>query len=240
MYPPLVPASRGRWLLSLYLDFLVFSVPWGFVHLFILERSPEWQKISTPVKFIAFSILELVLHKFIQWSPGKWLLSIRGNEIDPEIKARENAFTLFVAVVVLLEGTKGLVRWAMSTPPSPMFGSVLTAEAWPFVAMTFGAIECVIAYLLFRTRPIALAIAVPYYLFILVSVIMSWDLWDAWTAESVRRRRAFQGIPVREGEIAQMQALTPGIVIGGVAFYLVMVTIAGIILWRRSSIRRNA
>lgn len=243
-----VPASRARLILSVYLDFVVFSVVWAFLDYFVVRPSPDWQRLSTPGKFVTFAILELLLHRVIRWSPGQWLLSIRLLEyrdlslpiessarrdvpfVSTHIKDSENWFTILTAALVLLEGTKGLVRWTMWTPPTPMFGAFVDAGAWPFVAMTGGAIECLIAYLLFRTRPVALVPAILYFITMLVSIVMSWNLWDTWVAESVRRRRAYQGIPLREREIEQAQALTPEIVVLGVAFYLVIVVAAGLVL----------
>ena len=246
-----VRASRGRLLLSLYLDFIIFSVPWAFVHHFAFQASSDLQRLSTPAKLIMFAILELLLHRIVKWSPGEWLLSIRRVNVQDvsvaadsasrtavpfvalNIHARENWFTILVGVFILLEGTKGLVRWMMYTPPTPMFGTQLSGTAWPFVAIAAGAVECVIAYLLLRTRPSALAIAVPYFVFMLASVVTSWNLWDAWAAESVTRRRAYQGIPIREGEISQMQAMTPEILVAGIVFSLIVVAAAGIVLVRR-------
>lgn len=232
-----VRASRARLILAIYLDLIVFSVPWALLHAFALRSSPDLEKLSTPAKFITFAVLELLLHRVVRWSPGTWLLAIRPAErvVDPIIKSREHWFTLLAGVLLLLEGSKGLVRWTMWTPPTPMFGVRLPAEIWPLIAMSTGAVECWIAYLIFRTRAAAAAVALPYFGAILVSVFTSWPLWDAWVAESISRRRAYQGAAIRPGEIEQAQALSPEIILAGPVLYLVLTLAATFLFARRRS-----
>jgi hypothetical protein len=45
--------------------------------------------------------------------------------------------------------------------------------------------------------------------FQLASLVSSWRLWDEFGREMVTRRRAFQGLPVRDGEVDLLQMLMP-------------------------------
>lgn len=246
-----IKASRSRLILAIYLDLLIFSVPWTFLHLWLFRSSPDLERLSTPAKFVLFTLLEIVLHRLIRWSPGTWLLAVRSADGEPgseatvspsrrarvvehEVWSREHWVTMLAAVLLLLEGTKGLVRWAMWTPPMPLVGATVPDEWWPAFAILSGAIECYVAYLLFRTRGFAaLGVGVPYFVAVSGSILASWDLWDGWMAESITRRRAFQGLPLRAGEIDQMQSLSPGVVLLGPAFYLLLLVIAASVLVHR-------
>jgi len=67
---------------------------------------------------------------------------------------------------------------------------------------------------------------VPYNLVQLASAVLSWQLWDAWVAEMVVRRRNYPGLPIREGEVEWMQALTPELVVGALAVGIVLLLLA--------------
>ena len=214
-----VRASRARLILAIYLDFLLFSVPWALMEHFLI-------RVPAPAKYAAFALIELLLRQVIRRSPGVWLLSAGPG-------GKTHWLPTVAGVLLLLEGTKGLVRWTMWTPPVPLFGMQVSAEAWPWVAMTFGAIECVLAYLFFRMRPAALYAGVAYFVTVIISTVMSWPLWDAWAALNTTRRRAYQGMPLREGEIEQMQAMVPEVLLIGLGLYLAAVVIAGALILRR-------
>ncbi len=51
-----------------------------------------------------------------------------------------------------------------------------------------------------------------------MSAAVSWDLWDDWAARYVVARRAYEGLPVRPGEIESLQSMSPELVIIGMAF----------------------
>jgi hypothetical protein len=227
-----VPASRKRVILAIYLDFILFSLPWALVE-YALHTRPEWRALSTPVKFVTFALLELLLHRVIDWSPGRWLLSMNANGVDAGVKSRESWITLLAGVVILLEGTKQLVRWSMWTPSGPWFGTMMDPDLWPLFSTASGLILCAIAYLFFRLHPAAPLAGVAFFGTMLASAVMSAPLWKEWLAESITRRRAYQGLPVRPGEIEQMQSMAPGVVYAGIAFYLLLVIAAGAVIMAR-------
>jgi hypothetical protein len=244
----LVPVSRRRILLAVYLDFVLFSALWGLLDHFLFKGPGGWKNLSGPAKFTTFVLLELLLHKTVRWSPGRWLLSIvplKSMDVDgPEeprrfgvpatILSGENWLTLLAGTLLLLDGAKGLVRWTLFTPPAPYFGWIPGEAVWPWIAVTDGALECAIAYLIFRLRPAAVAVGIPYLGLTLASIITSWSLWDAWVAEYVVRRRAYQGLPVRPGEIEKMQALTPEVQVAAIVFSLAIMAVAGFFIVRNT------
>jgi hypothetical protein len=207
-----------RWTLiaAIYLDFILFSIPWAYIE--------YAYKPQLPFKLVAFAVIEFLAHKIIDRSPGKWLMRA----------PHQHPFVVFVGIFIMLEGTKTLVRWSMWTPPTPFFGGIVSAEMWPWFSITHGIVECVIAGLFLRGHLASGPASIAYFGTTIGSVLTSWDLWDAWVAEMIVRRRAYQGLPVREGEIARMQAATPEMVIGGMILFLVLSLIAwGVILVRR-------
>ncbi len=244
-------ASRGRLALAIYLDWIVFSVPWAFVHYALLSVSPAWNNLSTLAKFILFAALEVTLHRLIKWSPGATLLSVRyAHPIDPAIprdvaattrravvnatvKARESWFTVLVGVLLLLDGTKTMVRWTMWAPPAPFFGDYVSDAAWPVVAVLTGLLQCGLAVLFFRLRVLAGVASAGYFALALLSTIQSWNLWDGGVAEMTRRRRAYQGLPVRADEIERMQSLTPEVLVVTLTLYIIAAIGAGIIIFVR-------
>jgi hypothetical protein len=189
-----------------------------------------------------FLVVEFLLLKNLRWSPGSTMLSIRFDEperIEPEgegwsglwdrpasvdgwIKSHESWLTLLLGVFLVNAGTKELVRWTMWQPPMPFFGFETTVHVSSVIAVSIGLVEIFLAWAVFRLRFVAVSIGVAYSLLNLISVVMSWDLWDAWVAEYVARRRAFQQLPIRENEIEQMQAITPEGVVVVLALLLVL------------------
>ena len=246
--PKVVPASKKRFVLAVYLDLLIFNTVVGLLPL-ALPESLSWPAGNTFFRnLVAFGLLEVLLQRFVRWSPGNYLLAIRhrvvpaqtgeGSEdapaprlravVDPDTKRRESWLTLLTGTLLLLEGSKGLVRWSLGTPPAPWFGGMTPEEVWPMVAMTTGAIEWVVAVGIFRLRTSAAALGTVYFGISLVSVIQSWHLWPVWAAESLTRRRALQGFELRPGEIELVQEIAPHLALGGVVLFLVLVVFSGL------------
>jgi len=65
------------------------------------------------------------------------------------------------------------------------------------------------AYFLFKLSMRAFLISLPYLSITLVSTLLSWNMWDLYIAEMVVRKRAYQGLPVREEMIKWFQAIAP-------------------------------
>jgi len=247
-----LPARRRRMALVAYLDLLVLSIPAGA---FVLALRHFFPNASTPLwlTLLAFAIVELALLRFAAWSPGCVLLGVRlvpgrgyGSAADRiweghmpyvsrQLKLRESWFTLALGTWILNDATKSLIRWAMWNPPMPVFGYSTDEITGAIVSVAGGAIETAIAFELFRVSVRAVAIGIPYYAVHLVSAATSWRLWEAWAGEMVVRRRAYQGLPIRVGEVEQVQASAALLAVGAGVTMIVLLLIVLPRLRRRAA-----
>jgi hypothetical protein len=235
-----LPASRKRRLLAVYLDFIIFGVAWAFVRMALYALLPELRALDLPLRILAFALVEAILYKLFSWSPGNWLLSVQyvdmrvllrdymrkpGKKaaiVDAEVKQGESWLTLLTGVMLMNEGLKSIVRWTMWTPAVPLFGYETGPELSAVCLMAMGFVECSIAFLIFKLRKFAFLTSMVYFSGVLASVALSWNLWDPWVEEMVYRRRAYQGIPVREGEVEFMQTMTPELFLTAIALYVIL------------------
>lgn len=237
----MIPASRLRLILAIYLDWVVYSVPWGLAHAAVSQAWPQWREVATPIQFLLFTVLEVVLHGVVRWSPGRSLLGMRavphvqGFQVEAGLKARESWVTILTGVLLLLDGSKSMVRWSMWVPPMPYFGAFVGDDVWPAIAMTSGLVECGIAFLYFRMHRASGIAAIAYFAWALVVTFTSWTLWDPWVAELTQRRRAFQGLEVRPHEIETLQDMTPELMVVGIAVYLALAIAAWVVILRRTT-----
>lgn len=233
--PALVPASRKRRALAAYLDFVLFSVPWTFVHIGLADLFPWLDRIEMPLRILAYTVFEVILLKAVRWSPGNRLLGItlvdpryspapiepgRPRAValaDARIVNGESVLSVLAGVWLLLDGCKGMVRWTMWTPPLPFFGVSLDTATSAAAMLAFGAVEIWIATRVLALRRGAFAAGLLYSAFSFLFVAASWNLWDGWAAEQVARRRAWQGIAVRPGEIETIQGFVPEVLLIGPA-----------------------
>ena len=119
-----------------------------------------------------------------------------------------------------------MVRWTMWNPPIPFFGQPTEEPVSVVIYLISGMFEVFVAVCLYRVDIRAIVIGIPYNLVQLTSGILSWELWDSWVAEMVLRRREYQGLPVREGEVEYMQSLTPEFLIATLAVGIVLLLLA--------------
>ena len=231
-----VPARRGRLLLAAYIDLLIFSVPWAYLVAATDRLVPGFAAQPFYVRYLAFAIVELIVLNRTSLSPGAALLGIRfvaarsGQSrvdalwqnripfVDRDLLASESWFSILVGVWLLLDATKALVRWTMYSPPLPLFGIQTAGIGGALTSMIIGAIEAYIACLVLRVRPRALVLGAPFYGLLAVSAAVSWNLWDDWAARYVVARRAYEGLPVKPGEIESLQSMSPELVIAGMMF----------------------
>lgn len=227
-----IPARRRRILLAGFLDFCLLTASFGLLEHFAYVLDPEIGEFPLYARILAFLVIEYLLLERLRWSPGLHLLSIRFLDLRDDmaaaaglpftiwkkltsvsvnawVKTHESWFTLLMGVWMVNEGSKSLVRWTLWVPPYPEFGFEMSASVSAALSVARGAIEIFLAWAIFRLRFIALPVGVAHFTIALVSMWMSWHLWDSWVVEYVTRRRTFQGLPVRQSEIEQMQAITP-------------------------------
>jgi hypothetical protein len=231
-----VPARRGRLLLAACVDLLIFSVPWAYFVAVTDRLVPGFAAQPFFVRYIAFAIVELIVLNQTSLSPGARLLGIRfvaaksGQSrvdvlwrnripfVDRDLQRSESWLSILVGLWLLLDASKALVRWTMFSPPLPLFGIQTAGLGGVLTSLTIGAVETYIACLVLRMRPRALMLGAPFYGLLAVSAAVSWKLWDDWAARYVVARRAYEGLPVRPGEIESLQSMSPELVIIGMAF----------------------
>jgi len=229
-------ARRGRVLLAAYVDLLIFSVPWAYFVAITDRLVPGFAPQPRLIQYAAFAIVEIVVLNRTSLSPGARLLGIRfveakrglskidvvwGNRIpfvDRDLRTSESWFSILVGLYLLLDASKALVRWTMYSPPLPLFGIQTTPLGGALTSLTIGAVETFIACLVLRMRVGALMLGAPFYGLLALSAAVSWNLWDDWAARYVVARRAYEGLPVRPGEIESLQSMSPELVIIGMAF----------------------
>jgi len=231
-----IPARRGRVLLAACVDLLIASVPWAYLVAVTDRIAPGFATQPHMIQYAAFAIVELIVLNRTSLSPGAHLLGIRfataksGRSridilwrnrvpfVDRNLRKSESWFSILVGLFLLYDATKALVRWTMYSPPLPLFGIQTSGLGGVLTSVTIGAIEALIACLVLRMRPGALMLGAPFYGLLAVSAAVSWNLWDDWAARYVVARRAYEGLPVRPGEIESLQSMSPELVIVGMAF----------------------
>ena len=220
-------ASAKRLLLSGYLDYLLFGAPWA-IAVWALESSwPALPRLSLPLRLCYFLVLEATLLGPLKWSPGQYCLGIvawkrspfadpRDPEtvhptylVDPRIKSNERWWTVLLGVLSILDAAKSISRWTLWHAPMPVMGMQLSSEATIAFQILLGVAEVAVGVAVLRLRPAALMLGLVVYGFLIVSILLSWDLLPAWIEQAVTAKRASLGRTSRPGEIGSMSTLVP-------------------------------
>ena len=250
-----IPARRRRVLLAGYLDYCLIAAAFGLLEHLAYVLEPEIGEFPLYAQILAFLAIEYLLLARLRWSPGLHLLSIRFLDLRDDmaaaaglpfaiwkkltsvsvnawVKTHESWFTLLMGVWMVNEGSKSLVRWTMWVPPYPEFGFEMSASVSAVLSVARGGIEIFLAWAILRLRFFAVPVAIAHFTVGLVSMWMSWHLWDSWVVEYVTRRRAFQGLPVGESEIEWMQAITPQWQLAFIGIMIVLILLLAIPILR--------
>ncbi len=199
-------ASKKRLLLSWYIDFLFFMTLWGLLSYFLsIEASiPFW------VPYLLFMAIRVVSGKYIG-SIGYIFLGIEKETkaVNPDIFKRENWLTILLGALLVLEGTKQIVRWSQLFVPQPIFGFIPDNITQIIVHVVLGISSILAGYWFLKLNIKGFYLAVSVAVMNIVSDALSWNLWDPIVEKMVFARREFQGIPVKDGEVEFMQALFP-------------------------------
>ena len=221
MSEQIIPASRKRVLLALYLDYLVLS-PILALGLYLSAGQfevPTWQEL------LVLSIYEAILYHVTD-SPGFRFLSIRKIPrsmvgrgevpvavgtlvVDPQVYLHEHWQTILMGLLFVAEGSKQIVRWAMWIPPLPIFGIATNQTIFAAYSMILGSLLILTGYMFFHVKRVAFWLGTTIAALMAVSTIMCWNQWDGIGRELLIRRRSFQGLPVRSGEVEFLQAILP-------------------------------
>jgi hypothetical protein len=217
----IIPASKKRIFLALYLDYLVLS-PVLALGLYLSSGQfevPTWQEL------IVLSIYEAILYHVTD-SPGFRLLSIRraGRSMHPEghlpvaadtlvvdsqVYFHEHWQTILIGLLFVAEGSKQMVRWAMWIPPLPLFGIATNPTTFAAYSMVLGSLLMFTGYMFLRLKRAGVWLGIGIAALMAVSTTMSWNQWHDIARELLIRRRSFQGLPIRSGEVEFLQAILP-------------------------------
>ncbi len=220
-------ATKKRMLLALYIDYLLFCAPWTIVVWVLTTALSISESEPFSVRIILFMLLEVLILKYARWSPGQWLLGIQDvsridlstpiaqsgvqitKVVEPWLRSNERWWTILFGVLVILNGTKSMIRWTTWSLPTPFFGIQLGEVSSALLMTLLGIFECTVGMAALRLKPIVLPLGALYYTENLISVLLSWHLWPQWIEKAQTARRQYQGLPVRPREIELMQAIVP-------------------------------
>lgn len=219
-------ASKKRLFLSWYIDFLFFMTLWGLLSYFLVMDAalPFW------VPYLLFVVIRAISGKYIG-SIGYMFLSINKETktITPSIFERENWLTILLGVLLILEGTKQLVRWTQMFVSQPIFGFFPDDVTQVLVHVLLGVSSILAGYWFLKLNIKGFYLAVSVAIVNIASNALSWNLWDPVVEKMVLARRELQGLPVRDGEIEFMQSLFPE----GMLLAASLAVVAMLFTWKR-------
>jgi hypothetical protein len=194
-----------RVILAWYLDFLFFSV-FGT----LVAYSLDWATgRAWATQLIGFSIVRAIAGQFVE-TPGMMLLGIDADRTrNTAAFQNENWLTMLLGTLFILDGTKTVVGWTEYARALPEFDVIPSPTGQIIFSLLWGTSFMATGALLLQLRRSGLWLAFLTSAAVIISVILSWPLWDQAIAQEVIARRLAQGISVRPGEIAFMQRFVP-------------------------------
>jgi hypothetical protein len=217
-------ATIKRQLLAWYIDFLFASVLAFFLTYFLQAQS--W---LSGYGFYIPAVLLVVLGRIApKFSIGQEFLSIDANGfVDSGLVERGSFWLMFLATVLVLDGTKQLVRWA-DFSSWPVLGQQPQGIYQVAIAALLGSLSICAGYWVFKLDRRGFWLTLALLTFWMLSILMSWSLMNELIAQRTTERRALQGLPVRAGEIEFMQLVTtPGLLGVGLILF-------ALLFWQRS------
>lgn len=224
-----IEASLKRVLLAWYIDFLFFMVLWvPLGYLVGIQGIPFW------LPYIAFIVIRPLVAKYIG-SIGNHALSISGhnNAVDEHILNRESWLTMLIGVLLILDGTKMIVRWTEVLVSQPWFGVFLQDNLQVSIQVAVGIASIISGYWVLRLDVKGWIAGLILSTLYSLSIIFSWHLWDPVVEQMVLKHRAFQGFEIGGGEIEFMQTVIPE----GLLFF--SLSLGVIILFNRDRFSRS-
>ena len=146
--------------------------------------------------------------------------------MEPRILERERWWTATAGTLLVLEGSKNVVRWTQGLPVEPLLG-LAAPEGIATAAITIlGGLNVAAGLLVLRTRSAGAVIGIGVLGAEVLAAMVQREDFRQWAGQAVVARRALQGLPVREGEVEMMQSLTatvlPAVIAVGVMWLLVV------------------
>lgn len=227
-------ASRKRRLLAIYLDYLFFSSIWGVVLYGLLK----WYEFALPgvTKIPVFILVEMFAYGY-SFSIGFAFLSIyrvalsQGSEsqnpeialiVDPKIKVNESWFSMLVAFLLFLDGSKAVYRWTLGNPALPLWDAMT-----PFVNVCVGLLYFLIAYHLFKLRKRGTRLAIVWMTVWIGYVCLLWNKWDDWVTQTMLLRAERRGRPLQSIEDIEpiLRFVPEALVAGGVFVIAILIVL---------------
>lgn len=205
---PVQASSRKRQLLAIYIDYLVFTAVYQPIAWMVRSVAPLSNWIVALAIFVALRSVAWALRLIL---PGNWALGIGPRPtmaLNPRISGCERWWTVAAGTLLVLEGSKNLVRWTEGLPIEPLLGSATTEWMATVAITTLGAVNVLAGLLILRTRWMGAVIGTGVLGVELLAAFVHREGFRDWAAKAVVARRALQGVPVRDGEIEMMQTLS--------------------------------
>jgi hypothetical protein len=201
----LAPPSRKRQILAVYIDYLVFTAFYQPVAWAIRSSvaADSWL-----VALAVFAVLRTLSWLLRLTSPGNWALGIHAGQVaavDPHILERERWWTVTAGTLLVLEGSKNLVRWTQGLPVEPLLGPASPQWAATALISLLGALNVTAGLLILRTRWSGAMVGIGVLVVEVAAAVVHRDEFRRWAGDAVIARRALQGLPVRDGEVEFMQ-----------------------------------
>lgn len=202
--------STTRKLLALYVDYLFFSAlcapaAWW------LFRSGHGE-LHWFVELGTFLMTRLLVYGHFDVTPGTWAVGYSERTgfgyVQPTIVAAETWWTMTGGALLMLEGSKNIVRWTQGLPPPPFFGAGAPEHVVITAIVAFGVLNMTAGLLILRANYRGAIVAIGVLCVQLIATLWNARAFRAWAAQAVTARRQLQNVPVRPGEVEQMQAVT--------------------------------
>jgi hypothetical protein len=216
-------ATIKRQLLAWYIDFLFASVL-VFLAAYVLQ-SQDWLKGYG--NYIPAILLSLLAQLLPHLSLGRKFLSIDEKSfVDGAVLQKEHFLLMFLATILVLDGTKQWVRLA-ELSNWPILGQQLQGVYGVVVSLVLGSLSVCAGYWIFKLDKRGFWLTLSILIFWMLNILISRSLMNDIIAQRTSERRALQGLAVRPGEIEFLQLVTtPGLVASGTL-------LLALLIWQR-------
>jgi hypothetical protein len=207
-----IKATTKRILLAWYVDLLFANVLFFLIAHFLKAEL----RFGDHGRYIPAVVYAIAARFFPRVSLGQRFLSIdQDGFVDPLVKKHESFWLMALATVLLLDGTKQLVRWA-NFSSWPFLGLQPIGASQIVISIILGSASIIASYLVFKLDRRGYWLTILLLALWQLNILLSWSLMNSIMAQRVVERRALQHVPVRAGEVEFMQlVMNPGLLVVG-------------------------